>query len=110
LFLVDLHASITVVVVETATKRAWSKGMAMTRLVAAATILLLIPLSHGGVTGQTSAENTCTLYLAESSMKNVNGNGIFTVKHFKKGETILERDAPTIPVLNPWPEDPVLDH
>jgi hypothetical protein len=89
--------------------------MMMARLLtAAATILLLITVSNGGsdgeMTGQTSEENTCTLYLAESSMKNVNGNGLFTVKRFKKGETILELDAPTIPVLGPWPEDHVLDH
>jgi hypothetical protein len=89
--------------------------MTMTRLyTAAATILLLIKGSHGEsngeVTSQTSEENTCTLYIAESSMKNVNGNGLFTVKQFKEGETILERDAPTIPVLDPWHEDHVLDH
>ena len=65
---------------------------------------------HDKATGQGSEENTCTLYIAESSMRNVNGMGLFTVKDFKRGDLILQNDAPTIPVLNPWDADPILNH
>jgi hypothetical protein len=43
-------------------------------------------------------------------MRNVNGIGLFTVKDCKKGDLILRNDAPTIPVLDPWNEDPILNH
>jgi hypothetical protein len=55
-------------------------------------------------------ENTCTLYVAESSMEGVNGVGIFTAKSFKRGSVISPPDSPSIPVCGPWPNSGLVNH
>lgn len=55
-------------------------------------------------------ENTCTLYIAESSMNGVNGVGIFTAKPFKAGSVVSRPDSPSIPVCDPWPNSGLVNH
>jgi hypothetical protein len=45
--------------------------------------------------------NTCTLYMAPSSLNAINAFGIFTVKPFKKGSLLLPSDCPGIPMIDP---------
>lgn len=60
----------------------------------------LFQLSDGATNN--GEENTCTLYIAESSVQGINGVGIFTAKSFNKGDVITPPDAPSIPVCDPW--------
>jgi hypothetical protein len=45
--------------------------------------------------------NTCTLYMAPSSVNSIDAFGIFTVKPFKKGSLLLPTDCPGIPMIDP---------
>ena len=63
-----------------------------------------------GATPQEKDGNTCTLYLAESSVQGMNGKGIFTAKAFKMGSIITPPDSPSIPVCSPWPNSGLLNH
>ena len=84
----------------------------------AVAIMLLVTLStlrsieSGDASGQKgdTKENTCTLYIAESSMEGVNGIGIFTAKPFKRGSIISPPDSPSIPVCNRWPNSGLINH
>jgi len=69
-------------------------------------------LNEGSIlSGETeeNKENTCTLFLAESSMEGVNGVGIFTAKAFKEGSIISPPDSPSIPVCDPWPNSGLIN-
>lgn len=57
-----------------------------------------------------SNENTCTLYIAESSVEGVNGVGIFTAKPFSVGSVVSPPDSPSIPVCDPWPDSGLVNH
>ncbi|GFH46679.1 hypothetical protein CTEN210_03153 [Chaetoceros tenuissimus] len=45
-------------------------------------------------------KNTCTVYLAPTSVEG-GGMGMYSIKSFQKGETILAPDAPFIPIIDP---------
>ena len=42
--------------------------------------------------------NKCTIYLAESSIPNNGGFGLFTAKSFKEGDTIMSKDGETLTI------------
>ena len=90
--------------------------MLLMRSLIAALVLLLLGSAEidgscevQGTCNVEAEENVCTIYIAPSSLENVNGFGIFTTKAFKKGDMILPADAPSIivfdPVFNFMPED-----
>jgi hypothetical protein len=73
-------------------------------------LMIFIMLLRWQVIKADKNENTCTLYIAESSMEGVNGVGIFTAKPFKAGSTISPPDSPSVPVCNPWPNSGLVNH
>jgi hypothetical protein len=73
-------------------------------------LMIFIMLLQWQVIKADKNENTCTLYIAESSMEGVNGVGIFTAKPFEAGSTISPPDSPSIPVCDPWPNSGLVNH
>lgn len=54
-----------------------------------------------------TTEKQCTIYMAPSSLKGLDGYGVFTTRDIRKGSSIFqERHAPSIPVVDenrgPW--------
>lgn len=77
---------------------------------AAISRLLLIPLLsvteslsdcvEDGTCNEETDDDTCTLYMAPSSLRALKAFGIFTVKPFKKGSLLLPTDCPGIPMID----------
>lgn len=84
--------------------------MAVPWTVAFAPILLVALFRGQQIEGSESNENTCTLYIAESSVEGVNGVGIFTAKSFARGSIVSIPDSPSIPVCDPWPDSGLVNH
>lgn len=88
----------------------YENSMTMPRKIASLMMIIITFLGCQSGAHQDENENTCTLYIAQSSMEGVTGVGIFTAKPFKTGSVVSRPDSPSIPVCDPWPNSGLVNH